>query len=165
MSAGSSAWSKAIAAVLLMAGLAGCGGSDDFAPAPRLQSLHVAGGSYVTQNSFVLDISSSELKYLGTRGATVETDFRGPISAEDFQRLASLVESANLTQTLGQRTGLSAPCRSSDVEISITTEKARHDFVIPGAETCGAAASPAYSQLSALYSELLVKYLPQRSGS
>lgn len=156
---------KAISATLLMFALAGCGGSDDFVPAPRLQSLHVAGGSYVTQTYFVLDITASELKYVGLRGATVETDFRGPISAADFERLAALVESANLTQTLGQRTGGSAPCRTSDVEISIATAKATHDFVIPGSETCGGVANPAYTQLNALYSELIVKYVQFNSGT
>ena len=148
-----------------MFALAGCGGSDDFVPAPRLQSLHVASGSYVTQTYFVLDITASELKYVGLRGATVETDFRAPISAADFERRAALVESANLTQALGQRTGMNGPCRSNDVEISITTDKAGHDFVIPGGETCGAAASPAYSQLNALYSELIVKYVQFNSGT
>lgn len=156
---------RTAAAVLLVTGLAACGGGDDYVPPPRLQSLHVAGGSYVTQTYFVLDITSNELKYVGMRGATVEAEFRSPISGADFERLAALVESANLTQTLAQRTGLSAPCRSSDTQISITTEKAKHDFVIPGAETCGPAASPAYTQLSALYHELLNKYWLPESGS
>lgn len=89
--------------------MAGCGGGDDFVPAPRLQGLHVASGSYVTQTYFVLDITSSELKYVGSRGTTVATDFRCPISAADFERLAALVESTKLTQALGQRTGLIAP--------------------------------------------------------
>ena len=158
--------SRSIAALALLAGLAACGGSSDAtAPAPRLQSLHVAGGSYVTLGSSVLDITASELKYVRMQGPTVDADFRGPISAADFQRLATLVDTADLTKTLGQRTGISAPCRASDVNISIVTDKARHDFVIPGGETCGAAASPAYLQLNALTSELIAKYVPAAAGS
>jgi hypothetical protein len=148
---------KTIAAIAIMAALASCGGGDDYVLPPRLQSLHVAGGTYVTQNYFVLDITSSELKYVGLRGSTVETDFRGPISAADFERLAALVQSANLTQTLGQLPDGSAPCRVSDTEISITTDKAKHDFVIPGAKSC--LANPPFSQLSTLYQELIFKYV------
>lgn len=168
MTAGGSSYSllsftpKALAAVALMVGLAGCGGGsgDPVALPARLQSLDVVThGSVVTLNSYVLKITSSELKFVETRAGKVTTDFSGQISAEDFQRVAALVDSANLTQTLGQRTGVSAPCRSADVDISITTDRAKHDFVIPGAETCGGAASPAYLQLSTLYSELIVKYV------
>lgn len=157
--------SRAIAAIMLAAGLAACGGgSDEAVPAPRLQSLHVAGGSYVTQSYFVLDVTSAELKYVATRGATVDTEFRGPISAADFQRLATLVESANLTQALGERSGVTAPCRTSDTQIAITTDKARHDFIVPGGETCGAGVTAAYAQLSALYVDLIEKYVPARTG-
>lgn len=36
---------------------------------------------------------------------------------------------------------------------------------MPGGETCGGAASPAYLQLNALYSELITKYVQFNSGS
>lgn len=146
---------------------AGGGGGDDPDPPPGsgLQAVQIVyKGSFVTLTSSRTDITPGRLLYTETGPGTAGRQFDGALQPADFQRLAALVDSADLIRGLAVRTGPAGPgvCRSEGYDVSITRNDVRHDFSIPGSETCGSTGNPAMNQLSALHAELLFKYLPPR---
>lgn len=152
---------------LLALALCGCGGGDDPVPppGPGLQALQIVyKGSFVTLTSSRTDITPGRLQYTETGPGTLSRQFDGALAPADFQRLAALVDSADLIRGLAVRTGPPGPgvCRSEGYDIAITSNDVRHNFSLHGSETCGASANPALGQLTALHAELLFKYLPPR---
>lgn len=154
----------------MMAGLSACGGGGDDAPAPApappapvatLQSVKIVDlGSLASQSSGVTEITPARFVLSSKVADTPYQQVDVAIAAADFARLAALVESAELTRTLGENTGVYAPCRHQGYEITIVRNNIPHNFAIPGGQTCGGASNAAFNKLMELYAELVVKYAP-----
>ncbi len=156
----------------MMAGLSACGGGGDApappvqvtpppAPVPTLQSLKIVDlGSLASQQSGVTEITPARFVLSSKVAETPYQQVDVAIAAADFARLAALVESADLTRTLGENTGIYAPCRHLGYEITIVRNNTPHNFAIPGGQTCGGASNAAFVKLMELYSELVLKYAP-----
>jgi hypothetical protein len=157
-----------------MAALAACGGGGDniaaSAPppvqqAPTLQGVHIVDkGGEVGPSTSVTDFAPGKLSYDFTAAPSVSVKFDAVLASEDFARLAALVESANLTKTLGQPAGYDAPCRHLGYEIEIKRSDATFQFTIPGTQVCGVAARAGLSDLLNLSHELVAKYTPKAGG-
>lgn len=159
-----------VAAVFsMMAGLSACGGGGSDTPVPPVQVAPVATlqsvkivdlGSLASQGSGVTEITPARF-VRSTKVADIPyQQIDVAIAAADFERLAALVESADLTRTLGENTGFHAPCRHLGYEITIVRNNIPYNFSIPGGQTCGLGANAAFNKLMGLYSELVVKYAP-----
>jgi hypothetical protein len=163
-------------AVVLMAALAACGAGSTAPAAPalapmpvqqelKLQSVHIVNkGSEVFPGTAVTDFAPAQLSYSSTSSVSGNLQFNAVLAAEDFQRLAALVESARLISTLGMSTGTEAPCRHLGYEITIKRNDVTYLFMIPGPQTCGAAVRAGLNELLNLQAELLAKYTPKTGG-
>lgn len=166
-----------LGAAALMAALAGCGAGSNAPPAASaatptpasvqqvgpLQSMHIeGGGSEVFGSGSVTDFAPGLLSYSATSLLTPPVKFNAILSDEDFQRLAALVESANLTKTLGELPAGNAPCRINGYYIEIKRGGVTYAFTIPGTKLCGGLTPPAgLMELLNLQTELLAKYTPK----
>ena len=165
-----------LGAATLITALAGCGAGSTTPAAPvataptpapvqqasPLQSVQiVARGSEVFPGSSVTDFVPGQLSYSSTSSISGDLKFTAAISAEDFQRLANLVESANLTKTLGELPAGVGPCRSFGYDIAIKRGGVTYQFTIPGDKTCGGLAPAGLDALLNLQTELLAKYTPK----
>jgi hypothetical protein len=160
----------------LIAALAACGGGGDSAAtpvappvqqAPTLQSVHIVDkGSEIAPNASVTDFAPGKLSYTLTLVPSVygSLQFDAILAGEDFARLAALVESANLTKTLGEPSSYDAPCRHLGYDIEIARSDATFRFTIPGTQVCGAATRAGLTDLLRLRDELVAKYRP-KTGS
>lgn len=160
--------SMGLASFFLALGLSACGGGDDDPsppPGPGLQAVQIVSkGSFVAQASSRTDITPGRLQFTETEVGTILRQIDAVLQPADFQRLAALVDSADLIRGLAVHTGPpgAGVCRSLGYDVSITRNDVRHDFSLYGSETCGASANPALIQLLALHTELLSKYGPPR---
>jgi hypothetical protein len=160
----------------LMGALAACGGGTGnvAAPAPtpvqqeaRLQSVHIVDkGSEVVPGTSVADFAPGKLSYILTSAPSVygNVQFDAVLANEDFERLAALVASDNLTKTLGEPSSYDAPCRHLGYEIEIKRSDATFRFTIPGTQVCGQAARAGLLDLLRLQNELVAKYTPKAGG-
>jgi hypothetical protein len=147
---------------LALCALSACGGSDsDPPPGPGLQSMRIVDkGTTVFSTTTVADYAPGRLGYDAGSFNGVPVRFTATLSTEDFGRLAALVESTNLVNTLGAPNAINAACRHNGYEISLVRNNVSYAFTIPGSQTCGAAILPVLSRLLELHGQLLIKYTP-----
>lgn len=152
----------------MMVGLSACGGEGSDAPAPpaatraTLQSVKIVNlGSEPSPGSSVTEITPT--RFMLVARFSNDTPYQQVdvgIDAADFERLAALVESADLIRTLGENTGANGVCRHLGYEITIVRNGTPYQFSIPGGQTCGNAANAAFNKLMELHRELSSKYAP-----
>jgi hypothetical protein len=172
-----------LGAAILTSALAGCGAGSSApatpvaaAPAPvpvpvqpagPVQSVHISGGgSEVEGSSSVTDFAPGMLSYKFTSLVSPQNvEFTAVLSDQDFQRLATLIESGNLTTTLSQVPAGDAPCRINGYAIEIKRGGVTYKFSIPGTKLCGGLTPPpGLFDLIKLQDELVAKYRPQAGG-
>jgi hypothetical protein len=166
-----------LSGVALMTALTACGGGADNAAVPaspmpvqqdvKLLSVHIVDkGSEVVPGTSVTDFAPGKISYALTSAPSIYGDvkFEAVLAGEDFERLAALVASANLTKTLGEPSSYDAPCRHLGYEIEIKRTDAAYQFAIPGTQVCGLAARAGLIDLLRLRNELVAKYTPKTGG-
>lgn len=157
----------ALSGLVLGMGLSACGGGDDPPPpsGPGLQSLQIVNkGIVLTPGTTTTDYAPNRIHYQALIANFPPEQFTAVLSAEDFARLAALVDSRDLVRVLGQPNAIHAPCRHNGYQIAITKDNLEYRFDIPGSQTCGAALVPALGALLELSGELVIKYTPPRPG-
>lgn len=142
--------------------LGGCGGSGDDTPptAQPLQSLRIVSASGDVSEAWSLELSPTRLYYQGEPFPGTAAQFTATPSAEDFNRMSSLVTSQELTKKLALPNTTHTPCRLGELQIAIGQGNVLHEFRIPGTQRCGAAIQPGLSELLDLSTQLIRKYRP-----
>lgn len=152
---------RSVMGLVLAAAVSACGGGDSSTPAPILQSIRIVNnGSESAVSRSATDYAPSRITHEATGTGTAPLQFSAALSADDFNRLAALVNAKNLTSTLGTLNSLSAPCRHNGYDIGVVMSDARYQFTIPGTQTCGAALKPELDELLQLNTQLINKYRP-----
>lgn len=152
-----------LAAAIGVTLLGGCGGSGDDTPpaAQPLQSLRIVSASGDMSAASTLELAPGRLSYrVEAFAGTAASQFTATPSAEDFNRMSSLVTSQGLTKKLALPNTTNAPCRLGELQITIGQANVLHEFKIPGTQRCGAAIQPGLGELMDLSTQLIQKYQP-----
>lgn len=163
----------ALASVGLAGFLSACGGggSDAAAPVPTpppppvtLDSVRIVNhGGQTSYTTSVTQYAANKLQHDVRVYGKYPEKIHASLSQDDFQRLATLIETKNVVKALSAPNDRVAPCRHFGMEITITRSDGAHRFAIPGTQICGAAIVPELNEFLDLHSALVAKYGPTQA--